>query len=132
MRSLTIEPRGAFDPAPARDFAWYFPAGIGATATAGSILMTFPVEDWSSSAVVELRQDADGILHGEVWGDGELDVIGRQAARSLPVDHDGSAWPEVGRREPVVGALQDRHGLLRAVCVFAAYEAATSFMIGQR
>jgi len=132
MRSLTIEPRGPFDLATARDFAGGFPAGIGATATAGSILMTFPVEDWSSSAVVELRQDADGILHGEVWGDGELDVIGRQAARSLSVDHDGSAWPEVGRRDPVIGALQDRHGLLRPVCFFSAYEAATSFMIGQR
>jgi DNA-3-methyladenine glycosylase II len=132
MRSLTIEPRGPFDLATARDFAGGFPAGIGATATPESILMTFPVEDWSSSAVVELRQDANGILRGEVWGDGDLDVIGRQAARSLSVDHDGTGWPEVGRRDPVIGALQGRHGLLRPVCFFSAYEAATSFMIGQR
>jgi DNA-3-methyladenine glycosylase II len=132
MRSLRIEPRGPFDLATARDFAGGFPAGIGATATAGSILMTFPVEDWSSSAVVELRQDADGILRGEVWGDGDLDVIGRQVARSLSVDHDGTGWPEVGWRDPVIGVLQGRHGLLRPVCFSSAYEAATSFMIGQR
>ena len=32
----------------------------------------------------------------------------------------------------MIGALQDRHGLLRPVCFYSAYEAATSFMIGQR
>jgi len=132
MQHLTIEPRGPFDLATARDFAGGFPAGIGATATAESILMTFPVEDWSASAVVELRQDPDGILRGEAWGDGDLDVVSRQAARSLSVDQDGSGWPEVGRHDPVIGALQERHGLLRPVCFYSAYEAATSFVIGQR
>ena len=73
----------------------------GATAAADSILMTFPVEGWAASAVVQLRQDADGILRGEVFGDGDLESIGRQAARSLSLDHDGSGWPDVGRRDPV-------------------------------
>lgn len=132
MRRLTIEPRGPFDLATARDFAGGFPAGIGATATPESILMTFPLENWSSSAVVELRQGPDGILRGEVWGDGDLVAVARQAARSLSVDHDGSGWPEIGRRDPVIGALQRRYGLLRPVCFFSAYEAATSFVIGQR
>ena len=132
MHRLTIEPRGPFDLATVRDFAGGFPAGIGATATDESILMTFPVEDWSTSAVVELRQDSDGVLRGEAWGEGDVDAVARQAARSLSVDHDGSGWPEVGRRDPVIGALQARHGLLRPVCFYSAYEAATSFVIGQR
>ena len=133
MRTLTIEPRGPFDLATARDFAGGFPAGIGARAAAdGAILMTFPVEGWRSSAAVQLSQAEDGSLRGEVFGDGDLETIGRQAARSLSLDHDGSGWLEVGRRDPVVGRLQERHGPLRPVCFFSAYEAATSFVIGQR
>ncbi len=133
MRTFTIEPRGPFDLETARDFAGGFPAGIGARAAAdGAILMTFPVEGWSASAVVQLRPQADGSLAGEVFGDGDLATIQRQAERSLSLDHDGSGWPEVGRRDAVIGRLQERHGLLRPVCFYSAYEAATSFVIGQR
>jgi DNA-3-methyladenine glycosylase II len=92
----------------------------------------FPVEGWNGSAVVQLGQDADGILRGPAFGDDDLGAIERQAARSLSLDHDGSGWPEVGRRDPVIGRLQERYGLLRPVCFFSAYEAATSFVIGQR
>ncbi|MEA2605860.1 MAG: DNA-3-methyladenine glycosylase, partial [Chloroflexota bacterium] len=133
MRTFTIEPRGPFDLATARDFAGGFAAGIGSrAATDGSILMMFPVEGWATSAVVQVRQDADGTIHGEVFGDGDPETIERQAARSLSHDHDGTGWPGVGRRDPIVGALQERFGLLRPVCFFSAYEAATSFVIGQR
>jgi len=133
VRTFTIEPRGPFDLATARDFAGGFPAGIGASAIAdGAILMTFPTEDWASGVAVQVRQGAGGTLHGAVFGDGDLDVVIRQAARSLSVDHDGSGWPEVGRRDPVIGRLQERYGLLRPVCFYSAYEAATSFVIGQR
>ena len=133
MRTLTIRPRGEFDLATAREFAGGFPAGLGASAASdGAILMTFPVEDWAASAVVELRQERDGTLTGVAFGDGDLDAIARQAARSLSVDVDGTGWPDVGGRDPVIGTLQARHGLLRPVCFYSAYEAATSFVIGQR
>jgi DNA-3-methyladenine glycosylase II len=130
---VTIEPRGPFDLATAREFGAGFPAGIGAsTAGEDSILMTFPVEGWASSAAVQVRQVAPGRLAGEVFGDADLDAIRRQAERSLSLDHDGSGWPAVARRDPVIGRLQQRHGLLRPVCFYSAYEAATSFVIGQR
>lgn len=133
MRAFTIEPRGPFDLATARDFEGGFAAGIGSrAATDGSILMTFPVEGWAASAVVQLRQAADGTVEGDVFGDAELATIERQAARSLSLDHDGAGWPDVGRRDPIVGRLQERFGFLRPVCFFSAYEAATSFVIGQR
>ena len=133
MRTFTIVPRGPFDLATARDFAGGFASGIGSTAAAaGSILMSFPVEGWAASAVVQVRQEPDGSIQGDVFGDGDLATIERQAARSLSVDHDGAGWPEVGRRDPVIGRLQERFGLLRPVCFFSAYEAATSFVIGQR
>ena len=133
MRTLTIEPRGPFDLATARDFASGFASGIGSrAATDGTILMAFPVEGWAASAVVQVRQDANGTIHGEVFGDGDLETIERQASRSLSLDHDGTGWPDVGRRDPIVGRLQGRFGFLRPVCFFSAYEAATSFVIGQR
>jgi DNA-3-methyladenine glycosylase II len=133
MRTFTIEPLGPFDLATARDFAGGFAAGIGSrAATDGSILMIFPVEGWAGSAVVQLRQDPDGALRGQAFGEGDPATVDLQAARSLSLDHDGSGWPEVGRRDPVVGRLQERFGLLRPVCFFSAYEAATSFVIAQR
>jgi DNA-3-methyladenine glycosylase II len=58
--------------------------------------------------------------------------VRRQAARSLSLDHDGSDWPVVGERDPVIGRLQQAHDYLRPVCFYSAYEAATSFVIGQR
>ena len=133
MRTFTIQPRGPFDLARARDFAGGFAAGIGSRAAVdGSILMMFPVEGWAASAVVQVHQDGEGAIHGDVFGDGDLETIERQAARSLSLDHDGSGWPDVGRRDPIVGRLQERFGFLRPVCFFSAYEAATSFVIGQR
>jgi DNA-3-methyladenine glycosylase II len=133
VRTITIKPEGPFDLATARDFAGGFAAGIGSRAVSdGAILMAFPVEGWATSAVVQLRQADDGRLQGDVYGDADLASVVRQAARSLSVDHDGTGWPEVGRRDPVVGRLQERFGCLRPVCFFSAYEAATSFVIGQR
>ncbi len=133
MRTFTIEPRGPFDLATARDFAGGFAAGIGSRAAAdGSILMMFPVEGWAASAVVQVHQDAEGTIHGDVFGDGDLETIERQAARSLSLDHDGTGWPDVGTRDRVLGRQQERFGFLRPVGFFSAYEAATSFVIGQR
>ena len=56
----------------------------------------------------------------------------RQAARSLSLDHDGRGWAAVGERDPILGALQAQYDWLRPVCFYSAYEAATSFVIGQR
>ena len=61
-----------------------------------------------------------------------IPAVARQAARSLSVDQDGTDWPAVGQRDPVIGRLQQAHNYLRPVCFYSAYEAATSFVIGQR
>ena len=132
MTTFTIEPRGAFSLAAAADFADGFAAGIGAHATSGGILMTFPVEGWTASAAVDMWQTPDGLVHGEIAGDADPDQVRRQAARSLSLDHDGTGWAAVGRRDATIGALQARYDGLRPVCFYSAYEAATSFVIGQR
>ena len=132
--AFTIEPQGPFSLAAAQDFAGGFPAGIGGGSAAGtSLILAFPVESWRDSALVELRQEAvDGPVTGRVTGTADPETAQRQAARSVSLDHDGAGWPEVGQRDPVIGGLQASHGWLRPVCFYSAYEAVTSFVIGQR
>jgi len=52
--------------------------------------------------------------------------------RILSLDVDGSGFPEVGRRDPVVGGLQGRWPGLRPVGFFSPYEAAAWALIGHR
>jgi DNA-3-methyladenine glycosylase II len=134
MPTLEIRPRGPFSLAAARDFAGGFPAGIGGGGVGeDSITLAFPVEGTEESAAIELWQDPDGIVRGRSDATGAL-LAGAvvQATRSLSLDHDGSGWPAVGDRDPVVGRFQREHEHLRPVCFYSAYEAVTSFVIGQR
>jgi DNA-3-methyladenine glycosylase II len=134
MAEIEIVPRGPFSLAAARDFAGGFPAGIGGGGVGeGSITLAFPVEGTEASAAIELWQDDHGVVRGRTDAPASLlDAAVRQAARSLSLDHDGSGWPTVGERDPVVGGLQREHDFLRPVSFYSAYEAVTSFVIGQR
>jgi 3-methyladenine DNA glycosylase/8-oxoguanine DNA glycosylase len=96
------------------------------------LLMAFPVEGWRDSAAVDVWQGPDGVVHGEVAGTDDFETARRQAARSLSLDHDGAGWKAVGEHDPVLRALQVEYAWLRPVCFYSAYEAATSFVIGQR
>src|SRR3954469_4650468 len=134
VSEVEIYPRGPFSLAAARDFAGGFPAGIGGGGVgSGSITLSFWVEGFDESAAIELWQDDDGVVRGRSDATGALlEAAAAQAARSLSLDHDGTGWPEVGERDPVIGRLQRDHDLLRPVCFYSAYEAATPFVIGQR
>ena len=134
MAEFEIRPRGPFSLAAAQDFAGGFPAGIGGGSVGEqSIAMAFPIEGTDASAAVDIRQREDGVLVGRTDAPPALlDAVRRQAARSLSLDHDGTDWPAVGQRDPVIGKLQQAHQFLRPVCFYSAYEAATSFVIGQR
>ena len=134
MPSYTIEPRGPFSLAAADSFAGGFPAGIGGGSAGGpALVLAFPVEGWVDSAVVTLSQAADDEpVAALVDGTADPEAALRQALRSVSLDHDGVGWPDVGVRDPVIGRLQAAHRWLRPVCFYSAYEAVTSFVIGQR
>ena len=135
MHRFRMRPSGAFDLRVARDFAGGFAPGMGASPDepdAEALLVVFPVEGWASSAAVELRQESDGSIAGVVMGTDDVAGAQRQALRCLSLDHDGGGWLDVGQRDPVIGGLQQRYGPLRPVCFLSAWEAATSFVIGQR
>jgi DNA-3-methyladenine glycosylase II len=134
VTQFEIQPSGPFNLAAAKDFAGGFPAGIGGgLVDETSIALAFPVEGSWSSAAVELTQGTDGRLIGRTDAAAQdLPAVIRQASRSLSLDHDGTGWPAVGERDPIIGRLQRERGFLRPVCFYSAYEAATSFVIGQR
>jgi DNA-3-methyladenine glycosylase II len=134
LAEFEIQPRGPFSLAAAQDFAGGFPPGIGGGSVGSTnISMAFPVEGTDSSAAVDLHQREDGVVIGRTDAPSSLmDAVQTQAARSLSLNYDGTDWPTVGKRDPVIGRLQEAHGYLRPVCFYSAYEAATSFVIGQR
>jgi len=136
MDIVEIEPRGPFSLAAAQDFAGGFPAGIGGGATtATSLVMAFAVEEpgWAHGAVAEFSQPADGApVRVRLVTTGDPGVALAQAVRTVSLDRDGTGWPAVGERDRIIGGLQRDYRYLRPVCFYSAYEAATSFVIGQR
>jgi DNA-3-methyladenine glycosylase II len=95
----------------------------------GGIVMAFPVEDWTHSAAVVLRQRGNTV-EGQVQGGGR--AAWEQALAVLSLDEDGSGYPAVGDRDPVLGALQRQWDYLRPVLFHSPYEAACAFVIGHR
>src|SRR5438105_15684846 len=89
---------------------WTQPSPDGRT-----IVMAFPVEGWKHSAAVVIRQTAPDTVGGEVYGRPGVpeDTAWRQALAVLSLDVDGSGYPAIGERDPVIGALQRQHGYLR-------------------
>jgi len=82
-------------------------------------------------AGVRVRQESETLV-GDAYGTADPEVVRRQVARILSLDVDGSGFPGVGRRDPVVAALQRRYPGLRPVCFYSPYEAAAWAIISHR
>jgi DNA-3-methyladenine glycosylase II len=124
-------PQGPFDLRAAGSLFGGWPAAPGAE---GGIVVAFPLERrWLSAAVV-MRQGPDRTVIGDVHGaEGEdAEAAWRQALAALSLDVDGSGFPEVGRRDRVVGRLQEAYPGVRPVLFHSPYEAAAGFTIGHR
>ncbi len=128
-RSFTIAPRGPFSLAAASSF------GFGqrdASPDDDVMRLAFAVDGFREHAGVIVRQIDDGVVHCEVEGAGELEAVRRQVERVLSLDHDGEAWLEVGRRDPVIGRLQQEHPGQRPGLFYSPYEAAVWSVISSR
>ena len=79
-----------------------------------------------------LTQDASGEVRGTVYGEAPAEVVRHQTARILSLDVDGTAWPDVGGRDPVVGRLQRMFPGFRPVNWSNAYEATAWCLISTR
>jgi DNA-3-methyladenine glycosylase II len=133
LTAFKLMPAGPFDLANQNRYFGGWPTLSG---DPDAIVMAFPLEGSGepASAAVVLRQETDGSLTGEVHGcqDALGDAAGRQALATVSLDVDGTDWPLVGRRDPVIGELQAKYRLLRPVLFHSPYEAAAAFIIGHR
>lgn len=121
-------PLGPFDLAATRDFF-----GPWDTSEDGALLAAFPVEGWTGSAALAVRQARSGEVSGEVHApDGMAQRAWKQLQASLSLDVDGSAFADVGKRDPVLQRVQERYSLLRPVSFYSPYEAAVGLILGQR
>lgn len=98
----------------------------------GTVVLSFPVEGWAESAAVLLTQDEGGEVRVDCAGAGDHDAAAAQALAAMSLDVDGSRWPQVGERDPVIGAVQRRYRYMRPSMFNSPYEAAAAFIIGHR
>ena len=135
-RTFRLAASGPFSLAASTRFLEGFtPAGY--TEAAGQPLeLAFPAEGSWATAGVRVRPAGSGVTGEIVYPAGpspELAAAVRaQVARILSLDVDGSGFPAVGERDPVVGGLQRRYPGLRPVGFWSPYEAAAWAIIGQR
>ena len=127
-RRFTITPRGPFSLAQAASFGF----GPREAEAGGPMRLAFAADGTGTPTGVILREASDGTIEGEVAGDTPVEAVREQVARILSLEHDGGAWQDVGRRDPVLGELQERFPGLRPVLFHSPYEAAAWAVIVAR
>jgi DNA-3-methyladenine glycosylase II len=126
-----IRPRGPFSLAASTQFLEGFTPTAFEGDNEGHLHFAFSREGTWSTVAVCVRQ-IDRLVIGTFVGDANAAAIRHQVVRILSLDVDGSGFPQIGRRDRVVGALQKRFPGLRPVLFWSPYEAAAWAIIGQR
>jgi DNA-3-methyladenine glycosylase II len=131
--SFRMRGRGPFSLAAAARFTEGFAAGQGGGHNA-RLDLAFPAEnDWTTVGV-RVTADRAELIADIVANPGALplNAIRSQVERMLSLDVDGTDFPAVAQRDPVVRNLQARYPGLRPVQFHSPYEAAAWTIIGQR
>jgi DNA-3-methyladenine glycosylase II len=127
--TFTIVPRGPFSLAESIGF------GFGQRDAGGDDVMrlAFCLDGYQYQVGVEVRQDGAGV-HGTVHGPGGTDVAAtaRQVARVLSLDYDATGFLAAGRRDPVLGSVQEAAPGLRPPLFYSPYEAAAWAVLSVR
>jgi DNA-3-methyladenine glycosylase II len=132
-RTFEIQPLGPYSLEESANFvgAWHHAPSEGGSARGHLHLAFLTDEGWKPVGVC-LTQNDSGVVSGEIYGTASVVEVERQVARILSLDVDGSGWPEVGRRDEVVGRLQRRFPGFRPVNWSDAYEAAAWCVMSTR
>jgi DNA-3-methyladenine glycosylase II len=131
MTRFELVPRGPFSLAASAAFLEGFAPAAHRGAEPGHLHLAFVPDGEEAAAGVCLRQPDTDVI-GEAFGDADPAAVRDQVARILSLDVDGTGFPDVGRRDPVVGGLQDRWPGLRPVGFLSPYEAAAWALMVQR
>jgi DNA-3-methyladenine glycosylase II len=137
METFTLVPRGPFSLAASIAFLEGFTPASYSGVPDSTLELAFPVEGSWRTAGVRVRQDGDGAVTAEIISPAEPgpDLVAEvrpQVERILSLDVDGSGFPAVGERDPVVGEVQAKYPGLRPVGFWSPYEAAAWTIIGHR
>lgn len=132
MDSFTLQPRGPYSLAASARFLEGFAPAAHEAAPEGHLHLAFPGPDGAPAGVCLRQRGADGAVTGDVFGEADPDFVRGAAERILSLDHDGSAFADVGERDPVIQRLQTRFAGLRPVLFLSPYEAAAWALIGHR
>ncbi len=134
--TFVLAARGPFSLAASIRFLEGFTPAAYTEAAGQPLEMAFPVEGTWQTAGVRVREHPDGaeceVLSPAAPGRELLAALRTQVARILSLDIDGSGFPAVGERDPVIAGLQRRYPGLRPVAFWSPYEAAAWAVIGQR
>ena len=136
METFTLVPRGPFSLASSIRFLEGFtPAAYSAPQDA-ALELAFPVEGSWETVGVRVRQEGGPVtavvVSPQAPGPELMTAVRAQVERILSLDVDGSGFPAVGERDPVVGRLQQRYPGLRPIGFWSPYEAAAWTIIGHR
>ncbi len=130
MERFELRPRGPYALAASVRFLEGFAPAAYDGAAPGHLHMAFIADDGAMAGVCV--RDEGGVVAGEIVGEADPSVVRTQVARILSLDVDGSGFPAVGERDPVIGRLQARYPGLRPVLFYSPYEAAAWALIGHR
>jgi hypothetical protein len=109
----------------------FTPAALAGQPAGPGLRTVFCAEgDWRRAEVEVTQAGATARLM--VSGDGDLEAAAAQACRFLALDVDARGWPEVGRRDPVIGGAQAQLPGLRPCGFHSPYEAAAWAVLAQR
>jgi DNA-3-methyladenine glycosylase II len=136
VQTFILPARGPFSLAASTRFLEGFAPALYEAVAGQSLELAFPVEGGWQTVGVRVREHADGvtaeIVSPAAAGPELLAAVREQVARILSLDVDGSGFPAVGERDPVVGGLQRRYPGLRPVGFWSPYEAAAWAIICAR
>ena len=136
MSTFILAAKGPFSLAASTRFLEGFTPSAYTAAAGQSLEMAFPVEGTWQTAGVHVRAHPGGaeceVVSPSAPTRELLTALRAQVARILSLDVDGSGFPAVGERDPVIAGLQRRYPGLRPVGFWSPYEAAAWAVIGQR
>jgi DNA-3-methyladenine glycosylase II len=136
VRTFILPVRGPFSLAASTRFLEGFAPAAFDERSGQPLELAFPVDGIWQTAGVRVREHAGGvegeIVSPEAPGPELLGAVRDQVARILSLDVDGSGFPAVGGRDPIVAGLQRRYPGLRPVGFWSPYEAAAWAIIGAR
>ncbi|MFJ4790973.1 DNA-3-methyladenine glycosylase family protein [Streptomyces sp. NPDC088794] len=144
MSAVSLTPKGPYSLTASTRFLEGFTPAAYNDASDGILRLAFPADDHHTVIGCALRSNeaadhhpptvhADITLHPAPGHQAPTNQAARaQIARILSLDVDGTDFPAVGQRDPVVAALQAQYPGLRPVLFHSPYEAAAWTIIGNR